>query len=251
MKNILRLSFLTSILQPNSVYADTFCNEELGSTLSNDNRFSLSMFVGEALGQKFSGENYTIHKKPKSSNTYSIGIGYSFNDKFRGEIAVASFRGFDYKADYTESHIIAGDVVKVDWQYKQNIKSNTVAINLHHDLRNIHNITPYISGGIGMAIVKAGIFDAIGLHDENVGNPPILFDSYDLPCKTQHNFMWNIGAGISYKVSDFITWDVVNYRYYDLGRATTEDGKKEGGVVPAVKTKLSAHSITTGIRMNF
>ena len=40
--------------------------------------------------------------------------------------------------------------------------------------------------------------------------------------KTQTEFGYNAGAGLAYNLNEYVTIDLINYKYYDLGQVSTQ-----------------------------
>jgi opacity protein-like surface antigen len=127
-----------------------------------------------------------------------------------------------------------------------NLDTATVLANIYADIPTGTAFTPYVGFGIGAAINS---LDTIK-YDFN-GVP-----SATEAGTTQTNFAWTVGLGVSYAMSSNLLLDV-GYHYLDAGDV------KSSGVVqvfgrPAasatqtpLKSDLSTHEVTIGLRYNF
>ena len=122
--------------------------------------------------------------------------------------------------------------------YSQKISSTSAFINGYYDIKEMNGFMPYITAGVGFSKNKAGDFST------NVKNKAPVIDPKG---KAQTEFGWNAGVGIAYNLNERITLDLLNYKYYDLGKVSTD--KDDGG--EASVGKLKVHSINTGIRIKF
>jgi len=93
-------------------------------------------------------------------------------------------------------------------------------------------ITPYVGGGMGLAMVKVS-----GMLDGNT-----LFE------KNDNVFAWQIGAGASMPITDS-TKLFVDYRYFaaDDAHLKLEPGFNGG----SIQADFNSHSILVGLRFNF
>jgi opacity protein-like surface antigen len=166
--------------------------------------------------------------KLKNSMNFGVALGYKVADHVRAELTINRFQNFKYQA---------ASKVNTDTTYSQKISSTSAFINGYYDIKEINGFMPYITAGVGFSKNKAGDF-AIN----SPSNKPTVVNG-----KTQTEFGWNAGVGIAYNLNERITLDLLNYKYYDLGKISTDkdkDGDTHSG-------KLKVHSINTGIRIKF
>ena len=167
--------------------------------------------------------------KLKNSMNFGVALGYKITDHVRAELAINRFQNFKYQA---------ADKLNTDTTYSQKISSTSAFINGYYDIKEMNGFMPYITAGVGFSKNKAGDFST------NVKN---VTPEIDPKGKTQTEFGWNAGVGIAYNLNERITLDLLNYKYYDLGKVSTEnDVAGEASV-----GKLKVHSINTGIRIKF
>jgi opacity protein-like surface antigen len=92
-------------------------------------------------------------------------------------------------------------------------------------------VTPYVGGGIGMALIQMdGKLDGISLHEKN--------DTV---------FAWQVGAGLAYPLSAH-TKLTLDYRYFSAGGAhlRIEPGFNGGNITE----DYNAHSVLVGLRFD-
>ncbi len=205
----------------------TFSNGEEGKAY-------ISGSVGLSMPAKkfdYDAEDNNMHFDPvklKNSMNFGAAVGYKLSDNFRTELAFNHFNNFKFHANDKSG----------DSTYKQKISSTSAFINGYYDIKEINGFMPYITAGFSFSENKAGDFIVHPNAGEPVSNPK---------GKTQTEFGWNAGLGVAYNINEKITLDLINYKYYDLGKLTTgkdDDGDAYGG-------KLRVHSLNTGIRIKF
>jgi opacity protein-like surface antigen len=250
MKNTYRLFFLLLVMiNFNHTTAKQVTDSEYSAPLNNQhyNKFYLSLFGGESLSnKKYSAEG--VSKKFKHSNVYGIGIGYKWDQEIRTDITLSQFKGFKFNAYQTLQDPLLPSKFAT-FNYTQTIKSTLLAANIYYDFANQSCISPYINAGIGLARNSAGTFYSNASSTADIGYNPGIYNGL-IPGKVKYSFAWSIGGGISFKASDVLTWDVINYRYFDLGKFGTKNTSLSAENNDQ-KGRLAAHSITTGIRVSF
>lgn len=147
------------------------------------------------------------------------GIGYAFG----------MFRA-DFTADYRAYAIGASGVTS-------RVTAVPVLINGYIDFQH------------GMFVPYVGI--GIGASTNHVRATP-LAPGIALDSATQTRFAWAATAGTGVRLARQWTLDV-NYRYLDMGRASTGDVRVMGEVIPgyAQSARLTAHEMRAGVRYNF
>ena len=176
--------------------------------------------------------SYNYSNKPKGALVATLGAGYVFNSKFRSDIT-ASHRG-RYKYSYTDSK--KGAV-------RQEFSSNALMLNGYLSPKIFKYAAPYVMGGIGLAINKAGNF---------LGPFTAIGDSSE-------SFAWQIGVGSLIKISENANVDIM-YKYVNLGNIKTSSLIKSNsctgnfsacGNFSAFKGQLKVHELSTGISYFF
>ncbi|MFK7761554.1 MAG: outer membrane protein [Candidatus Midichloriaceae bacterium] len=182
-------------------------------------------------------------KRPRDSQIFSLALGYKLGNNVRAELAFNQFSNFKYqgRAHYTDySSSSVGN--KVNYEYKQKLRSNAFFANFYYDFNQFNKFAPYVNMGLGLSKNKSGTL--------YVKHKNVVGDSWEIANKSEarNQFAWNVGIGIAYKLNDKICLDLINYKYNDLGKfSTKEDIKGDRMVI----NKLKVHSISTGIRMQF
>ena len=115
----------------------------------------------------------------------------------------------------------------------------TLFLNAYWDLHNDSAFTPYIGAGIGMGFIDSKYEPSIGFNGESAS------ESYS---DMQTVFAWNVGAGVSYAITDALSADLA-YRFVGLGYHETEK------TVLGEKCKIGmapyANEFSLGIRYTF
>ena len=108
------------------------------------------------------------------------------------------------------------------------LRTFTGFVNVYYDITNYGGWTPYLGGGVGIAVHKFS--DVVAPVDASFG--------------TEVSFAWNVQAGLSYDLSPNAKIDM-GYRLTDLGTATS------GGPIPFEVDDLMAHEFKIGVRYHF
>ncbi|MEM1287064.1 MAG: outer membrane beta-barrel protein [Pseudomonadota bacterium] len=142
-----------------------------------------------------------------------LGVGYRFNKWFRtdiyGELRKSTYYGLDRYTD-------AGGTIGVfdgTNEYDANLTTYLAMANAYVDLGTYAHITPYVGGGIGVALHEIS-----GYSDTNVPNLGVAYADDN----EEYQFAWALYAGLGYKVNDKLTMDL-GYRYLNLGDAESGD----------------------------
>jgi len=170
--------------------------------------------------------------------TGSIGMGYHFNDYFRGELNFGilptnEFGSREMVADACEGTtnvLLPGDPPIVvptpavqDCEvssYGEN-KGYSLMANAYVDLGTYVGITPYIGGGLGIAYNKyfktSGERDCVEVPPSGSGaggffcNNPDGYGGLE-DSKASYNLAYSLGAGLSYQVTKNVSVDI-GYEY--------------------------------------
>lgn len=111
--------------------------------------------------------------------------------------------------------------------WKNSLENNSIMLNAYYDIDTGTKFTPYVGAGIGMARLKGKVTDT----DESIS-------------KSKTNFAWQVGAGVSYAMTDNLSLDA-GYRYMDSGDVTI---KEDWG---KVKFDSTSHEFLLGARYAF
>lgn len=110
---------------------------------------------------------------------------------------------------------------------KNTLKNNSLFLNAYYDIATGSKFTPYVGAGVGVSRLK------VEFKDDN--------DKYT---KSSTNFAWQVGAGVSYAMTEAWALDL-GYRYMDNGDVTLNaKGDK-------VKTDSQSHNVSLGLRYTF
>ena len=167
--------------------------------------------------------------KLKNSMNFGVALGYKVADHVRAELAINRFQNFKYQVT---------DKLNAESTFSQKISSTSAFINGYYDIKEMNGFMPYITAGVGFSKNNASSFLV-----KIVNEDPVIHAKE----KTQTEFGWNAGVGIAYNLNERITLDLLNYKYYDLGKVSTDTDD----VGDAYEGKLKVHSINTGIRIKF
>lgn len=111
-------------------------------------------------------------------------------------------------------------------------------------------ITPYVGGGIGMAMVKiSGTLGRTNLAFTSEGDPaPRTLSIEHLYEKNDTAFAWQLGVGASMPITDTVK-AFVDYRYFAVNDAHLKLAPHfYGGSIDA---DFNAHTVMAGLRFNF
>ena len=204
---------------------------------STDGKAYIAGSYGIGVANKFNYDPDLTIERPKNSQIFGVAFGYQFNDNIRAELAVNNFNNFKYK-NYNQLDDEDGN--HQDNYFYQKISSNSLFANFYYDVNKFEKFKPYLSIGVGVSQNKSGNFNRKAIDNGEIEDNHTLYQK-----SSKKQFAWNVGAGISYEVNNKVTLDLVNYKYYDLGKTST----KPDEVGDSMKSKLKVHSITTGIRI--
>jgi opacity protein-like surface antigen len=152
------------------------------------------------------GTRFSLTKTDSDDIVVPVGaaIGYNWRKhgvSLRTEFEYLNRGNFGYTAIpvYTNSGTPIGLTSKVG--------SQTLFANVFYDFHNATLFTPFLGGGIGVAINKS----TTTLN--NIGTS--VFDTFET---TDTKFAWNIGAGVALPITEILLLEL-SYRYTDLGGA--------------------------------
>jgi opacity protein-like surface antigen len=179
--------------------------------------------------------------------SYGLGIGYQFNNWFRGDItgeyrSKVSFGGTDFAN-------IAG-LGPISDVYSGGYSSWVGLVNAYADLGTWWCLTPFVGAGVGVARnTFSGLEDLGTIPSPGVGS--VNSASYFANGATKTNLAWALHAGVAYKVTNNFTIELA-YRYLDLGSGLTGTGSTfDGSVVngrPFQFNNLVSQDVKFGVR---
>lgn len=191
----------------------------------------------EGLGSDSAG----LDSEKDSSFGGAIAIGYDFNPNFKTPVRmeVEYAMRSESEGEYSDAFYIDSDLYRDSGTMKFDIQS--VFLNFFYDIETGTAFTPYVGGGLGVAIIDAE--GELKLSENGVR----IYD--DSASDSVTNFAFNLALGVGYDVNEFFTLDL-GYRYADFGNAETGDV----GVAPLEvkgEADLIAHEVLLGLRYTF
>ncbi len=161
-----------------------------------------------------------VHKNSKSFVTGALGLGYQFNDLFRMDLEYV----LPKKNEFTLSQNGQLNAHK--------IKGQRLMLNGYLTYPVNEQFSIYGTAGIGYARLKSS-----GYQNS---------EAYSFNTKSNGNFAWSVGAGISFKPVDN-TYIDLGFRYVDMGKADT-GMSRFGKQNQKLKAKVSSTEVTLGVR---
>lgn len=196
----------------------------------------------------FSGSNHfvnTFAKQKHEDNVFGLRVATGTtkplgNNQIRAEIELG------WNSNAKDSN---GYVFHVTNNYNQKFATKlsvySAMINLYYDINTGTVFTPYIGGGFGYAYLK-NKSKVTGM----AGNTPLNQGSSE----GDHNLAFNLGAGISYALTDRLTFDL-GYRYSDYGKFKDRAIQSVPGLQRPIKVSgeydVTAHEFLLGARYAF
>lgn len=174
----------------------------------------------------------TVSKDNESNavGVFGVALGYDFQQlgaPIRAEIEYSYRSDFDYDADPLFSN------AAVTTSATSNLNSHTVMLNAYYDIDTGTRFTPYVGGGLGVAINRTKA-TASALGQSASGS------------KTKTNLAWSLAAGVGYAFD--ANWVAeLGYRYIDLGKAAYGDSD----ISILTSDNVTAHEVLAGLRYRF
>ena len=212
-----------------------------------------------------------------------VGVGYQFTPFFRGDVTgeyrySTGLRGANY---YNYGSDDYGNGLYGYEKTKSHYDAGVFLANAYFDLGTWYGITPFVGGGVGVALNHLGGYQS----DSSYNSPVYGYSPYYDDCNCGHkksptfvygptqnpdgstqyktssgakfykdkvdtSFAWALHAGLAYNVTDAFKVELA-YRYLNLGKAETGTGWSTccGGTLTAVKVKdIEAHDVKIGLR---
>jgi len=238
---VLSFLFSTQSFADNSIFDGLYLKAEVGASFSED---AGNLSVVDNLGTFGSFNDEDLG----TAGTYGFGVGKKITDNLSVELAISYKDG--YEADsITQLPVAIANTTK----FAYDISAWTFFVNALYGINILDykvgqtTLKPYISGGIGAALVDVenGVFDFI----------PVATRTF-FSGNTRTNFAWNIGFGISMDISENLTIGPA-YRYIDLGEA--ENGKRSCNTLTGIcvtalgasHADISAHEFLINLNYHF
>jgi opacity protein-like surface antigen len=183
--------------------------------------------------------------------TVGAGIGYSFNEWFRADVTAEYRAGQTFGYSYYD---VSTAVTPGTFQnnYRGNLSTVVAMLNGYVDLGNFYGITPYVGGGVGAAFHNISGFSDMGVVDtDGPGGPaPLTPVGGAANSNWSSSFAWALTAGASYDVTPGLKLDL-NYRYLNMGDATSARINCAGGCSRYRHNDLDSHDLRLGMRWVF
>ncbi|MDO9583356.1 MAG: porin family protein [Desulfomicrobium sp.] len=187
-------------------------------------------------------ESFGLSSDKDSSFGGALAIGYNFQPNYdvpiRTEIEYAMRSESEGK--YSDAYYDGPVLVKLSGSMKFDVQS--VFLNLYYDIDTGTKFTPYIGGGLGVAII------------DTKGNLKVTEDGVtefdNSASNSETNFAFNLAAGVGYDVSDNFTLDL-GYRYADFGEGETGNVIDVSNVSLKGEARIVAHEVLFGLRYEF
>jgi opacity protein-like surface antigen len=193
-----------------------------------------------------------------SAGIFGVGVGYQFNNWFRGDITGqyrgnSNFKGTDRITGYASDAALYNGIndysaTKSEW---------LVLANGYVDLGTWWCVTPFIGAGVGMARVNianytdTGALDVFDAGNGNVTRNAGPFPSYaTAPSAARWNFAWAAHAGLAYHVNPGLTIELA-YSYVNLGKGATGAVSTYNGFTNGVAMEfhdITSHDVKLGVR---
>lgn len=183
-----------------------------------------------------------LDSEKDSSFGGAFAIGYDFQPNLgapiRAEIEYAMRS--ESEGDYSDAFYFDEALVKQSGSMKFNVQS--VFLNVYFDIETGTPFTPYVGGGLGVAII-----DTDGKYKESVDGETLLDESAS---NSETNFAFNLAAGVGYDVNDNFTLDL-GYRYADFGEGETGNLLSDDDISLTGEARIVAHEVLFGLRYGF
>jgi opacity protein-like surface antigen len=196
----------------------------------------VSLMSADDMRNTSNGTNLApTNKKDEDDAVFAVGgaLGYNWMPRFKAPIRTDIEYMYRTSLNYSPNptYINAAIPTKSD----NDLNSHTVMANVYWDIGTWNKITPFIGGGVGVAINETdtkGTVIATGVTKDY--------------SQTDVNFAWTAGAGLNYAINK--NWSVeMSYRYIDLGEASF--GNKTDGEIST--NDVTSHEILAGLRFQF
>jgi len=144
-----------------------------------------------------------------------LGFGYKFNNWFRADLTGEYRSGVNYDSTVwyqSGANCAAGGATYCGDAYSGEVKTGLFLANGYLDMGTWYGFTPYIGGGVGVAVYQVSSFKDVSLYP--------LGGFGTAPDHTSANFAWALMAGVAYHITPNLLLDV-GYRYVNMGDIST------------------------------
>ncbi len=201
-----------------------------GADAKNDADYSFIM--NERIGS-LSATSAGSLKTNADDDVFGASLAYGIRQgNFRAEIELKM------QEDAEKDSLMLGSLMR------SKVKNKSAFLNGYYDFRSASKFTPYVGVGIGLSRLEA----SAGISDgEGIGA---------MIKEKETKFSWQIGAGVSYAVSQKMAVDL-GYRYVDYGEIkgsfpfSETDGSYVADEIDTLKVDSAANEIYIGLRYAF
>lgn len=172
--------------------------------------------------------SYSNDEKPVFA---SLGVGYHFNDYFRGDINLGLLPGNEASASETTANDIATARVKNS--------ARTAIVNGYVDLGTYVGITPYVGAGVGLFQSKYSASSAFN------DLTPANLDTSDSLGKTKYSWAYTVNAGLAYQITKNVVIDL-GYQY--MSAPDAEYARLDSASGYSIHKGVDNHQIKVGLR---
>ncbi|MGB5685838.1 MAG: outer membrane beta-barrel protein [Candidatus Electrothrix sp.] len=171
---------------------------------------------------------------------FSAAVGYRWKERFRIE-GEASYRTSESDKEFIHAKgVFASNQYSMDGR----VESYIFMSNFYYDLSRINKIRPFIKAGVGVAFHESEALFEVQPYFQDIGLE--ANHRWYFPENDEQSFVFSVGAGAAYELSDRITLDA-GYNYTDLGEISTDMD------IMGDKTTfdLKVHEVYLGVRFDF
>jgi len=223
------------------------------SAIADDSSFYVKIGALGGVGHKLFDDEKTPGGKDQNKFgdfTFAggAGVGYKIMENVRAELQGFYFGGPKFKYEVAAVPAVAANpaavpaVVAVGKNTRKvEVTGAVVGLNAAVDVVSFGPAGLYVTGGAGISYlsVKDSVkFDVVNATDKDVTT------EYD----SKVRFSYNVGAGVTFAVSDMVAVDV-GYSFVDLGKPAKEDTKGDTKV-EWTGNNLRSHNGTIGVRFS-
>lgn len=191
--------------------------------------------------------NTTFQREIGDSGMIGAFLGYHVNDNLSFNL------NYDYRGSFswqvpTNAVLTSGinDLI----YYVDNIKIQTLFVNFiinpNKNWVGWGDLTPYVSGGLGVSFNHVGTLRAVDLLD------PSIYSNISGASVT--NFAWNVGLGVDYALSKHLSYKL-GYRFVDAGMIQSSDNLVSPNgtftINPFKANHVLLNEVITGISWQF
>lgn len=179
------------------------------------------------------GRNGT-HQSTDVQNTglLGVGMGMKVDDQVRLEGTLTYFSPFD-----VDGRDGAGNNISTELESISAMLSVLYDVEQVHDLIGSNVFTPYLGGGVGIAMIDTDSLTTSGAASE--------------PGTEVYNLSYSLQAGIGARITDTLTLDL-GYKFINMGQFEQDGGVSNGANSATTKfDDLLVHQFKAGLRYQF